>query len=145
MEVKKTLYGGCLCGKINYEIKLNKQVEEIKSNYCHCTMCRKSSGSSITTFITLTKDDVEINGLNNLIKYKSSENCTRSFCSNCGSQLFWENINEDTIDIGIGTLNNSEEIVKINPEYHLWAENNIFPINLNVLKYLKGNNSSLLE
>jgi hypothetical protein len=145
MEVKNILKGGCLCGKINYEIKLNKHIDKIKSNYCHCTMCRKASGSGIATFITLPKNDVEINGLNNLIKYKSSENCKRSFCSNCGSQLFWENIDEDTIDIGIGSLNNPEEIDKIKPKYHFWTENKILSIDLDVPKYLQGNNSSLLE
>jgi hypothetical protein len=145
MEMEKILKGGCLCGKIKYEIKINIPIEEIKSNYCHCTMCRKSSGSGIATFITLQKDKVKFKGSNNLIKYKSSENCTRSFCSNCGSQLIWENNNDNTIDIGIGTLDNPEDIVKIKPKYHFWTENKILSIDLNIPKYLQGNNSSLLE
>lgn len=145
METDNILKGGCLCAKIKYEIKTDKHIEEINSNYCHCTMCRKASGSGIATFITLLKDNVEINGLNDLVRYKSSENCIRSFCSNCGSQLFWENINENTIDIGIGSLNNPSEIVKIKPKYHFWTENKILSIDLDVPKYLQGNNSLLLE
>jgi hypothetical protein len=137
----KKVEGGCLCEKIRYSFQIADTIDKVQSNHCHCTMCRKASGSGITTFITIPKILIEFKGTS-LTKYKSSENCTRSFCSNCGSQISWENNNDDNIDIGIGTLDDPKGII---PKYHLWVENKILPIDLNIPKYLQNYKSSLLK
>jgi hypothetical protein len=134
-----TINGGCLCEKIRYTIKIDELIEEIHAEYCHCTMCRKSSGSVMASLFTIPKKSITFNKIPN--KYESSKNIYRSFCSNCGSQISWENINEDKIDIGIGTL---DEPDKIKPKIHVWVENKILIIN-EIPKYLKSSKGELLK
>ncbi|KAI9304227.1 glutathione-dependent formaldehyde-activating protein [Cunninghamella echinulata] len=137
----ETITGGCLCEKIRYSISLKKSLDEIKANYCHCTMCRKASGSPLAAFFMVPKEDVTFSGSLQLSKYQSSENCLRGFCPNCGSQLTWERVGSDIYDFGLGTLDNPHII---QPQYHLWCENKIVPI-LNGPKYAQYTDGPLIN
>lgn len=54
---------------------------------CHCSMCRKLTGS--TGFASLEfKDDITYISRENLGTYDSSPNATRGFCKKCGTSLF---------------------------------------------------------
>ena len=78
--------GGCLCGKVNYSFDSEGL---ISASHCHCTDCRKSTGSGKATIIMIQDSSLEINGE---IKYFSvtgtdGAQVSRGFCKECGSPL----------------------------------------------------------
>ena len=79
------LKGSCLCGGVTIEIEgeLEHQPEA-----CHCTQCRKQSGSFLTA-VNVRKNRLTIGGEEHVGWYSSSDKVERGFCSVCGSTLFW--------------------------------------------------------
>ena len=79
------LTGRCLCGGVRFEI--NGQLGPII--YCHCSICRRASGSSFATNASVRKENFRILNGHELIKeYESSPGNKRAFCSKCGSPLY---------------------------------------------------------
>lgn|SRR5690625_2533258 len=77
--------GSCLCGKVSYEIRGLPQV----MYYCHCSMCRKATGSAFATNMLVREADFIINSGLALIKaFQSSPGERRYFCSECGSPIY---------------------------------------------------------
>lgn len=77
--------GSCLCGTVQYEVR----GEFGPAIYCHCSRCRKASGTAFATNAPVTeKDFVVIAGAATLKTYVNAETGThRIFCSNCGSPI----------------------------------------------------------
>lgn len=74
--------GRCLCGALSYE--LNGPFGAMI--HCHCSMCRKHHGTGFSTFVGAPIASFRwISGEDKLVRYESSHNGTRSFCSVCGS------------------------------------------------------------
>jgi hypothetical protein len=77
--------GSCLCGKISYEIRGSPRV----MYYCHCSMCRKATGSSFATNMLVREADFVVTSGQALIKaFQSSPGEYRHFCSECGSPIY---------------------------------------------------------
>lgn len=77
--------GSCLCGKVTYTLSGQPQV----MYYCHCSMCRKASGSSFATnMLARAEDFVIVTGHSFLKAYESSPDEYRHFCSECGSPIY---------------------------------------------------------
>jgi len=96
------LRGSCLCGKIQYEVRgpLGPAV------YCHCSQCRKASGSSFATNASISVDQFRITrGAELLREHESSEGAKRCFCSECGSPIIkrYES-SPDSVRLRLGTL-----------------------------------------
>jgi hypothetical protein len=81
----RTLDGGCLCGRIRYEIE-----GEPRFMYqCHCGKCRAASGASFVTNIIVDTARFRITaGKESLAGYESSPRKFRYFCSGCGSPIY---------------------------------------------------------
>lgn len=96
------MFGSCLCGGVRYRVRCRPNT----LYYCHCSQCRKASGSSFATNIAVARDDLEILQGAGLIKpYTSTPRKHRNFCSNCGSPLYSEYLDEPaTIYLRAGTL-----------------------------------------
>jgi len=80
------LSGSCLCGSIAYEITGTSRA----FFHCHCSRCRKASGTGHASNIILTPETVKWTAGEHLLKsYKVPEakRFTTSFCSNCGSSM----------------------------------------------------------
>ena len=93
--------GSCLCGGVQYE--LASVLRGIA--HCHCSMCRKAHGAAFATHGGVSKSSFRlVSGADLLKEYRSSPTVTRSFCSQCGSQLFWSKSDEDWVAISLGTL-----------------------------------------
>src|SRR5215831_14379516 len=98
--------GSCLCGGIRYE--LGSQLRAI--THCHCAMCRKAHGAAFATHGGVSKNSLSVvSGADLLKEYRSSSLVTRSFCSQCGSQLFWSKSGEDWVAVALGTLDTAYE------------------------------------
>ncbi len=111
----KELTGGCLCGEVTYSIP-----DKIKySGYCHCSGCRKFSGSSFSVFAGVTQGDLKINSGENQIKYfEESESTILGFCQNCGSSLFGVKPQTGLVHIRMGSLNDAPSL---RPQVHVFV------------------------
>jgi len=81
-----TLQGGCLCGAVRYEAT----GKPVRFYHCHCSRCRKSSGTGHATNLFLEQAQlVFTSGQDVVQRYKipEAERFTRQFCSNCGSSV----------------------------------------------------------
>lgn len=91
--------GRCLCGGVRFEVHgpLRPVI------YCHCTMCRRSSGH-FGAATACAPEHLRLLCAQPLRWYQSSAIARRGFCSACGSQLFWEPAHGGHISIWAGTL-----------------------------------------
>jgi hypothetical protein len=77
--------GGCLCGAVRYRLG----AKPLAMYYCHCSQCRRASGSSFATNLLVRTEALELTaGESLLAAYESSPGKRRFFCSRCGSPLF---------------------------------------------------------
>jgi hypothetical protein len=69
-------------------------------------MCRRSHGAGYVTWIGVGYDAFRFDkGEDALVRFRSSEHGTRSFCGSCGSTLFCESTRHpDQIDIVLANL-----------------------------------------
>ena len=73
----------CLCGSVNIKaINIDPRITA-----CHCDMCRKWGGGPALALHCGT--EVEIDGIDKVHIYDSSEWAERAFCANCGTHLFY--------------------------------------------------------
>jgi hypothetical protein len=82
----KDFSGGCLCGAVRYEIS-----GEIRSFFhCHCTRCRKSSGTGHASNVLVNPQSASWTAGESLIRSYPVPGAKRFrtvFCSQCGSPL----------------------------------------------------------
>lgn len=79
-----SIQGSCSCGSVKYEI--DGLLHDATS--CHCSMCRKASGSQSSAFALFEPKDFSWSlGEDELTYYKSSDDMGSFFCSRCGSPL----------------------------------------------------------
>lgn len=102
------MQGKCLCEGVRYEVQLRPGAVY----YCHCSQCRRASGSSFATNVAVEKRNLTISAGRELIKaYASSPGKQRHFCSECGSPLYSGYLDEpDTIYLRVGTLDDTGEL-----------------------------------
>ncbi len=81
----ETLRGSCLCGAVRFEV-----VEPFERvTYCHCTNCKKISGSGGTVNGRASSEAIKVlAGEEQLRSYQPQEGTAKTFCSVCGSNLF---------------------------------------------------------
>ncbi len=91
--------GSCLCGKVAFTIDGDLS----PPSACHCGQCRKQSGHVWSSTWT-HQDNLSFTASDTLRWFRSSETARRGFCSECGSFLFWQHNEEDTISISMGAL-----------------------------------------
>jgi len=118
----RNIEGACLCGDIRFKIR----VDAIKYiYYCHCSMCRKVSGSLVVPWITIPCDAFELQEGNQLKIYNSSSLFKRGFCSRCGSQILFSQIyNPDHYEITLGSIDSNYLLGSslLAPRNHIWME-----------------------
>jgi hypothetical protein len=107
------LEGGCACRKVRYRLA-SKPTD---AGYCHCEICRRSSGAPVVAFATVPLMDFKVTH-GEPSKWRSSSFGERWFCPDCGSQLAMHVDHQpDTIDFTVATLDLPETI---RPAYHIW-------------------------
>ncbi len=94
--------GSCLCKSIRYEIA----GELGDFGYCHCTSCRKASGSAHGANSPVDRANFRLLiGEETLREFESSPGKFRVFCSNCGSPIFaYLASSPDVLRIRLGSL-----------------------------------------
>jgi len=81
----ETLRGSCLCGGVRFEV-----IEPFERvTYCHCTNCKKLSGSGGTVNGRAPSEAITVLGGEELLRsFQPAEGTAKTFCSVCGSNLF---------------------------------------------------------
>ena len=88
--------GHCLCGAVTVRAApVRRHVEA-----CHCTMCRRWCGIAFVG--VMCGSDVEIDGEQHVVRYRSSDWAERGFCGRCGSNLFYHYLPLDTYGFTAG-------------------------------------------
>ena len=108
------IYGGCLCGGVRFRVTMPFR----RANHCHCSRCRKHSGTFGLTQGRVPRDGFELLHGEELIRvYRPADSAAvKAFCSVCGSSLFgawWPE--GDEISIRLGALDGDPGIW---PQYH---------------------------
>jgi len=101
--------GSCLCRQVKYEITGNLGIFQ----YCHCSRCRKFTGSAFASNILIAKEHFKwVSGESLVKKFEPSEtkHFATAFCGNCGSSLPWLGKTKKAIVIPAGTLDTDPEI-----------------------------------
>ena len=80
--------GKCLCGGI--QLIVSGKINDII--HCHCSLCRKSSGTAFATNGFVNAAEISITKGKSLLKYyelRPGKKC--HFCGNCGSPIYSSN------------------------------------------------------
>ncbi|ABC93492.1 hypothetical conserved protein (plasmid) [Rhizobium etli CFN 42] len=101
------LSGQCLCG----QVQLSVRGEPLRVGICHCTDCRKESGSAFTFYGIWPAGQFEHSGETGAFQ-------GRHFCTGCGSRLF--SVDDEEAEIKLGIL--SEAPTPLVPSYELWIK-----------------------
>jgi len=82
---EKTLSGSCLCGDINY----TATGEERAFFHCHCSRCRKASGTGHASNLFVQGTLAWDRGKDLVRNYQlpEAERFTNTFCSKCGGRV----------------------------------------------------------
>jgi hypothetical protein len=77
--------GSCLCGGVGFEVT----EPFVSVSQCHCTNCKKISGGTGTVSGRARTEAIRIlSGEELLHTYQPREGTAKTFCSECGSNLF---------------------------------------------------------
>ena len=91
--------GSCLCGAVAFTVDGALS----PPSACHCGQCRKQSGHLWASAVT-DQDKLHFISRKTLNWYRASGTARRGFCGACGSFLFWQHNDEDTISVSVGSL-----------------------------------------
>lgn len=81
-----TLTGGCLCGKVRYEV----DPPTLFFAHCHCDYCRRAHGAAFVTWVGAAESRFRLTaGEDRLRWHASSALSRRGFCGDCGTTLFF--------------------------------------------------------
>ena len=108
--------GGCLCGAVRFEIA----GELAGVQLCHCSQCRRASGTAFASNIPVAANDFRIlRGAEALKAYAASPGKERMFCGRCGSPVL-SRLTADprTVRIRAGLL---DEPIAARPAFHFHA------------------------
>lgn len=76
--------GGCLCGKVQYEVTGSL----VHADHCHCSMCRRQHGSAYSTYADFSPGAFKwVSGEDHTKIYETSGGGGWCFCIECGASL----------------------------------------------------------
>ena len=110
------IHGSCLCGAITYQFSGPAKVFQ----YCHCSRCRKFTGSVHASNIIVGPDQFEwLGGEDKVGRFEHPEarHFATCFCQTCGSSLPWLSKSGKAVVIPAGTL---DEDPGIRPQQNIF-------------------------
>jgi hypothetical protein len=112
-----TSSGGCLCGAVRFEV--HGQLRGVL--VCHCVECRRWSGQAWAATAARRDELVLLDerSLRWVASPASDARALRGFCGECGSCLFWDAPDRETISIAAGSLDSPEGLEIVG---HVYAE-----------------------
>ena len=84
MKTNLAIKGGCLCGRVLYEIS----EPLVHADHCHCSMCRRQHGAAFSTYADVDSGAFRwTSGEDHITVYETTAGGGWCFCSECGSSL----------------------------------------------------------
>jgi hypothetical protein len=125
-DVRPRATGRCLCGAVTYEVR--GPLRDVI--LCHCEECRRWSGY-LGAFTATRTEHLHI-AANEALRWiespESDRHARRSFCSECGSSLFWQAAGAQRVSIAAGTLDQPTGLRAAAHIYvHQVAEHDVLP------------------
>lgn len=115
MEESK-ISGSCLCGAVTYQYAGPVKVFQ----YCHCSRCRKFTGSAHASNIIVDPTQFEWLSGEEFVgrfEFPDAKHFATSFCKKCGSSMPWLTKSGKAVVIPAGTLN---EDPKVRPIHNIF-------------------------
>ncbi len=100
--------GSCLCGSVKFEAT----APFAAFRYCHCSRCRKASGSAHAANLFVPETQFKWTAGESLLKrfpHPQSERFAVSFCTNCGTRMPHKVNTTDNMLIPAGVLDADPE------------------------------------
>ncbi len=97
------LTGSCLCQGVAYEVRGHLGIFQ----YCHCSRCRKFTGSAFSANLLVSPDDfgwLRGEALVGRYALPEAKHFATAFCTRCGSSLPWLAQTGRTVIVPAGTL-----------------------------------------
>ncbi|MBS1163901.1 MAG: aldehyde-activating protein [Burkholderiaceae bacterium] len=104
-----TLKGGCLCGAVKFEVS----GEPKRFLHCHCTRCRKATGTGHASNMFLQPGTLKwVSGEEQVRSYKvpEAQRFTNTFCATCGGRLPRQPAGTDMVIVPAGSLDGEPPI-----------------------------------
>lgn len=108
--------GSCNCGQVQFTVS-----EPITDIYvCHCSICRKSTGSNGIYVVVVAKDSLSWIAGKELVQEweKPNHDWYKTFCKSCGSPLPGSN-DEHRAFIPVGLLDSGTDNLTV--KHHIWV------------------------
>lgn len=111
--------GGCLCGNVRYRVAAEPNLTGV----CHCTLCKRRTGSAIGISAYFDESAVQIiTGVMNTYESRSDESnrwVKSEFCPTCGTTVTWTGeLFPGARGIAVGTFDDPNWI---KPLAHFWT------------------------
>ncbi|OAL37480.1 hypothetical protein AYO20_03329 [Fonsecaea nubica] len=111
-----TIPGGCYCGKIRYEIRLDDPAQDARTSLCHCGNCKKFTGGSFGITSKIPRSSFRVTQGQDAVQVHEADNGAgtvlhREFCKVCGSGLLEYGANAgDFVYVFYGTLDRPTDL-----------------------------------
>jgi hypothetical protein len=99
------LTGGCFCGRVRYEA----DGAPFNETNCHCSICRRTTGAPFVAWFSVRRSQFRLVS-GEATRFRSSGSATRSFCSECGTQITFELDGADEIDLTTSSLDDPNSV-----------------------------------
>lgn len=110
--------GGCLCGALRFVAS----ADPTACGYCHCRLCRRSTGAPVLVWVTFPKDRFAYRS-GTPARFASSDHGVREFCGACGTQIAFVSSREPAIvEVNVGAMDHPQHYV---PQMHVHCESAI--------------------
>jgi hypothetical protein len=110
----RTLSGKCLCGTVCYEVP----DQFLYSLNCHCSNCRRSTGSAFKPFAGIERAKLTLTGGADQLLIFGEDSAHDAHCGKCGSLLYSLVRDAQFVHVTLGTLADSPSI---RPSAHIFV------------------------
>lgn len=110
--------GGCNCGSVRYRVA----VAPLAVAVCHCSNCRRQSGSAFSVNIVVRADAMEMAGELTTYEDRDTESgapVLRQFCATCGSPI--RSLSTAAPRIAIVKAGTADDPGRFTPAVHVWT------------------------
>jgi hypothetical protein len=94
------LAGMCLCGAVKYTVA----DEFVYAANCHCSNCRRTTGSAFKTFAGIERDKLKVTKGQDHLMIFGDETGNNTHCKTCGSFLYSLVRDGAFVHVAMGTL-----------------------------------------
>ena len=106
------LAGGCLCGRVRYEI----DERLVSASYCHCNRCQRRTGSGASAQARIVPGSLRVTeGAELVSEWVPESGFAKCFCSACGSALWSRHPTSGAMSVRLGTFDGDPGI---RPQWH---------------------------